>query len=349
MNPSDMSPSRRRFLQAMGLGAGSLFLPSRALASTGPATRIVFFVTGHGTVYDNWRMRPSGEPEDTDWTFTGLSGLSANQWSPILAPLQPHASKLTILDGLTYAPSILAATNEHDEGHATCLTGANVVEVPGAIGIADGPSLDQIIGATKNTPFRSLEFTHRYGWSPCFDAGGQRIPMEGEPREAWFRLFGGPGAGSTPSTTAERVAARQASVLDAAANRFDWLLPRLSTEDRNKVETHRDLVRDLEAQIDALSQGLTCTPPGQPDHGDYWYDSVAGMNAWSDLIAAALACGLTDVVTMRIGDIDNGEIGAPPGDMHNDYGPAFDPGGKYLYFLSARAVNWTFNNFEFSC
>ena len=319
MNPSRPTPSRRHFLQALGLTAGSLFLPSRGLANVGaPATRILFFVTGHGTVYDNWRMRPTGEPEDADWTFSGLSGLAPSDWSPILAPLQPYASKLSILDGLAYGPSILAATNEHDEGHATCLTGANVVPLDGAIGIADGPSLDQIIGATKSTPFRTLEYTLRYGWSPCFDASGQRIPMEGESREAWLRLFGGVGGSSSPLTSAERVAARQGSVLDAAANRFDWLLPRLGAEDRAKLETHRDLIRDLEAQIGAVS-GLTCTDPGEPEHGDYWYDSVAGLNAWFDLSTAALACGLTDVITIRAGDIDNAEIGAPPGDLHNDY------------------------------
>jgi len=46
-------------------------------------------------------------------------------------------------------------------------------------------------------------------------------------------------------------------------------------------------------------------------------------------------------------NIDEGVSHKITGDMYNDYNPVFDPGGKYLYFISDRAINWTFNNFEF--
>ncbi len=46
-------------------------------------------------------------------------------------------------------------------------------------------------------------------------------------------------------------------------------------------------------------------------------------------------------------NIDEGVSHKVTDDMHNDYNPVFDPGGKYLYFISDRAINWTFNNFEF--
>ncbi|MBN1164934.1 MAG: PD40 domain-containing protein [Candidatus Krumholzibacteriota bacterium] len=35
-------------------------------------------------------------------------------------------------------------------------------------------------------------------------------------------------------------------------------------------------------------------------------------------------------------------------DFHHDYDPVFDPGGKYLYFLSDRTINIQFTNFEFN-
>jgi tricorn protease len=35
------------------------------------------------------------------------------------------------------------------------------------------------------------------------------------------------------------------------------------------------------------------------------------------------------------------------GDLHNDFSPVFDPGGKYLYFCSSRMANFSFNRYEF--
>lgn len=310
-----MSPTRRQILQALGLTAGSLFLPSRGLATTAtPPRRILFFMSSHGTVYDNWKMRPGGVPDDQDWT-ADLTALATPEWSPILAPLAHHASKLMILDGLAHGPSIPSATNEHDEGHATVLTGDLPVLVPGGIAIASGPSLDQVLGATRTTPFRTLEYTVRYGWSPCFDAQGNRIQMEGNTMDAWDRLFGG-GIGSQATPTAGLVEARQHSVMDAAAGRFNALIPTLSGDDRIKLETHRDLIRDLEGQLQAL-QGLVCDAPDRPT--SYNPPALEQMTAFQHMAVSAMACGLTDIVTIRAGDVTNADINAPAGDLHNDY------------------------------
>ena len=46
-------------------------------------------------------------------------------------------------------------------------------------------------------------------------------------------------------------------------------------------------------------------------------------------------------------NIDEGVSHKVTGDMHNDYNPVFDPGGKYLYFISDRSINFSFNSFEF--
>lgn len=320
--------NRRQLLQALGLTAGSLFLPSLGLAcGTTPVRRILFYITNHGTVYDNWKMRPGGLPEDQDWV-ADLTTMTQAEFSPILAPLSHHASKLLVLDGLAHCPSIVTATNEHDEGNATCLTGDLPVTVAGGIAVSSGPSLDQIIGANKNTAFRSLEYSLRGGWSTCFNASGQRIPMEGEPLAGFNRLFGtaGPGTGG-PTTTAERVAMRQSSVLDAAAQRFSATLPTLGMEDRAKLELHRDLIRDLETQLQTAG-GLTCDPQVAPGGGSFWSAPAQGMAAFQQLAAAAFSCGLTDVVTLRAGDIRNEDIGAPAGNLHNDFAhnTHLDPG-----------------------
>src|SRR5262249_52203651 len=69
--------SRRPILTALGLGAGSLFLPSlrgRGLVHAGPTEppkRLILISTGHGTVRTNWTMRPAGlvGAEIADWEF----------------------------------------------------------------------------------------------------------------------------------------------------------------------------------------------------------------------------------------------------------------------------------------
>ncbi len=64
---------RRSLLKGgLGLGLGALALPSllprgaRAEAP-GPVKRLLILMTEHGTVYDNWRMRPGCMPDYQDW------------------------------------------------------------------------------------------------------------------------------------------------------------------------------------------------------------------------------------------------------------------------------------------
>ena len=70
-----MNMRRRKFLQATGLGAGSLLLPSlfdRRGASAGPVPgavpRIVFCFAEHGVVRENWAML-RGNPDAGRWDY----------------------------------------------------------------------------------------------------------------------------------------------------------------------------------------------------------------------------------------------------------------------------------------
>ena len=306
-------PSRRTLLQALGLSTGSLFLPSRGLAAAAPARRIVFFVTGHGTVYDNWKMRPGGQADDVDFEVD-LTTLSQGEFSPILAPLHRHAGKLLVLDGLAHVGSIATAFNEHEEGHATCLTGSLPIPVDGSLGRPESASVDQLLAASATTPFRSLEYSVIGGWPVNFDDLGNAIPLESDPVAAWNRLF--PAGTGGLDTTADRVARNQHRVLDLAKQRFDALAPRLSADDRIKLEAHRDLVGDLENQVLAL-QSIACEPIDQPTSS--WPEPLDEMEAFQGLAVAALSCGLTDIVTIRGGQLSPETIGAPPGDLHADY------------------------------
>lgn len=319
--------SRRTLLQALGLGAGAAFLPSllpgRARAdSPGAARRIIFFVTSHGTVYKNWRMRPAAQPDDQDWEF-GLGATPQEQWSPILAPLYAHRDKLLVLDGVANGAGSISGINEHESGHASALTGRVAKDVEGSLALPDGPSVDQVIAEHLGADniVRSLEYSIG-GWPVCFDELGQTIPYEGSPQEAYKRIFpNGPEDPDLDPTEAQRIVAAQPSVLDLVGERYEALYPKLSSADRTKIEQHRALIRDLELQLAGLAD-VDCEVPQPPGPNPMWgaptYPAEMA-SVFFGLTQVALSCGLTQVVTIRHDTMFNETVGAPPGDLHNDF------------------------------
>lgn len=317
---------RRTFMQALGLGAGSLAFHSwgpKAIAqASGQAKRIVFYVTSHGTVYDNWKLRPAGQGDDVDFE-ADLTGLQSDQFSSILAPLHPLREHLLILDGVANCAGRVLGLNEHDMGHASILTGQLPREVPGALAQSQGPSIDQVLaGHLPNPgPFASLEYGIG-GQSPCFDATGAAIPMPSDPWQAHQRLFGAssPGSGSSP-TPAQTLSASQASVLDLVGQRYAQLQTKLSAKDRQKLEQHRALVFDLEQSLKNL-QNLSCDGPPSPSGRPQW--DTANWPSWHEdvyfgLSSVALSCGLSKVITIRHDQIPNATVDIGPGDLHNDF------------------------------
>ncbi len=319
--------NRRQLLQALGLSAAGLLLPSRTRAAAPPAARrLLLYVTSHGTVYDRWRLRPGvrGDAEDFELDLGTLAG---SGWSPILAPLQAHARKLLVLDGIGNGCGIVTQYNEHEEGHASILTGRLSQPLYGALGRPDGPSIDQAIGAARATPFRTLEWAVG-GWAVNYDELGQPLPYEGDPIAAFDRVFGGGFVPTTP--TGEIVQKHQLRAIEAARARYDALGRRLSSEDRIKLEQHRDLLDELAGRMESLA-ALRCEVPSRPAPVMPWGDPAypqERIEAFQDLALAVFSCGLTDVLTLRADTMFNETVGAPPGDLHNDFAhnTEIDPG-----------------------
>ena len=122
-------PMNRRSLlkAALGLSAGSLFLPSRlrrAHAQAAPPKRVVFFYTQHGTVYPTWRMRQANLPETADFEFP-LAPLDQAAWVRALTDISSDeqlreglrkAGKMRVasFSWLDTARGLCAVFNEHD-------------------------------------------------------------------------------------------------------------------------------------------------------------------------------------------------------------------------------------------
>jgi hypothetical protein len=139
-------------------------------------------------------------------------------------------------------------------------------------------------------------------------------------RGAFARLFPPTNGGGATLSTADRVRAAQGSVLDVVAGQYDALLPRLSGEDRQKLQLHRDLIRSAEQRVQQL-QRLQCVRPDEPSVDDdfshlAFYESR--FDAFVDIATAALACDLTRVVTIQMSQLRNDHVGIA-GDVHADY------------------------------
>ena len=61
-------------------------------------------VSQHGGWMPTWAMNPAGNPSDAVWQ-QDITGLTAQEFSPSLAPLQPFADRMIAPDGsLVYLP-----------------------------------------------------------------------------------------------------------------------------------------------------------------------------------------------------------------------------------------------------
>jgi hypothetical protein len=309
--------NRREFLAALGLGSGSLFLPSlfdgHARAAEAPR-RFVVFYTQNGTWHDGWKMRRPGLSEDTRWSFD-LTESTEAEFSAQLAPLFPYRDRISVVDGLALvsAEADVAGILRHEIGQVHSLTGSMVELVAGRAfgGVA---SIDQRIADVVARPdrLRSLELAvGDPASSVSYRDRLQLLPYEQRPEIVFQRMFGLLGSG----TTADAFVREQGSVLDRTAERYAALAQRLSGDDRAKLETHRDLVRDLEARVRGLASA-TCTAPALPG-GNVGYRE--DFTTLVGLTTAAMACDLVRVVSIELGDIPGELLGEAGTDIHDEY------------------------------
>jgi hypothetical protein len=329
MSRSPYILNRRRFMSALGLTAGSLMLPSlpgrRAFAQSG-TKRVLFYITPHGTVPGRWNMRQSGR-DDEEYDFP-LGGLSEAEFSDILRPLHRHRDKLLVVDGLarmvTYAEGDRGAPdiNRHHLAQAHLLT--NTWAYQGAETARGGAlSIDQEIGDAVGQPgrwkSRVYGFNHQHAYN--YLGANQPAPRQESAGEAFADILGlapDPTDSGEP-TREDMIRDARASVLDMASEEFATLLPKLSSSDREKLERHRSLVRDLEV-------GLSVAPPIGCDPSFSEQGHI--IDQFSRLSTLAFACDLTRVVTIVTQDIPGNEFDAAPGlDIHQDIAHASDENG----------------------
>lgn len=279
-------PTRRHFLA--GLGATALAAPftrlltGTARADDAVAKRLLVFFTPNGTVPD--RLWPTGS--GSSFSFAADSAFE---------PLAPIQDKVTILRGLDFHN----ATN-HEGGMAAMLTNGG-----GAGTATQGMSLDQLVAAHigGSTRFASLELgvqTSAWGGSTqtrmSYAGPGQFVTPDDNPVNMYQRLYGDLLGGPEE---AARLRARRGSILDVVNDELADLHSRVGVEERMKLEAHMDAIFAMEQGLDEVT---TCEPGVAPSFpgGVYANDNFPLIGASQiDHAVAALACGMTNVVSLQ--------------------------------------------------
>ncbi len=317
--------NRRQFIQATGLGASTLFLPSvqngAAFAQTAaaPAKRLIVFFSQLGTWHPDWKIHPAGKPTDSFWELN-LSGMAEDEFSKALKPLYPYRDRTVMIDGLAMASAELDQTDaRHAKGQVHALTGANISLVDGIV-LGSAKSIDQRIAEeiADFNRWKSLEIgVGTETFNIAFSGDKQTLPFEMNPANLYRRLF--VNSGLTGDGPAGISLTGRGRILDRLRTQYATLTGTLSTEDARKLQVHQSLIETIEQRVSNLAN-LTCAnPPGLPQNFEEYQ---AQYQAYVPMITAALSCDMTRVISIQMGELSKMEVLGTPGDLHDEHSHA---------------------------
>jgi hypothetical protein len=274
--------SRRAFLRTVGASAALLPLleSERALGAMPGAfpKRLVTIAWSNGVA------QPDFYPPGADPTA-----------NVIMQPLAALKAKVTMVAGLDY--KIMLDGGHTYDGHfsfPTMFTGT-YKNLGGQNSAATGASIDQVVSDAVakqvNLPMPLMSITTQ-GRSTSYRSDGSINTGETQVERLFTTLFA---SKALPTSQVAALTARRKSVLDYVTTELTGFGTRLGTDDRAKIATHLDSIRQVEASLTATAGSATCTPPADPGA---LTDYQAVTKAFSDMVAMALRCDLTRSVSL---------------------------------------------------
>jgi len=249
--------SRRTFLQ--GAAGAAVGLPLLESIGAGPLqaqsakslTRFLSFHTSCGV--------------DTDRFWPSIGALSEASFNgKATAALAPYASRILIPRGVHGYP--VGTWTGHTEGTTQALTAA-----PNANGLAQNKSIDQVIAAALNPQGRPSLVVRPGGRdlgvaafnSISYTGPGQMANAESNPFRAYRSMMGmgttAPAPAAGGDEAAQRLLKERQSVVDLVREEFQELKRiDLSQADRDKLDQHFQLVRDVENAMSGSPAVVAC-------------------------------------------------------------------------------------------
>lgn len=248
-------------------------------------------------------------------------------WPHEFGPLTPDNLAGRVLEELVdYSDKLLVVKNinmenfPYNDGHARgalqCLTARGPVESnQGGDSEANGESLDHRIGRELNANGNDSLFLYagRKGWlgGPCISrrsAEERRSALD--PLVAYQTMVGQVG-GLSPEAI-ELLVQRNRSVNDLVRDQLKGLMssPRLSSNDRQRLDLHLSSIRDLETTLSCrMSQSQEMELDGlgniyESTNGD---ELLAAVRVHMDIAVLAVACGYTRSVAIQVGSGNDAE------------------------------------------
>ncbi len=257
--------SRRTLLQGAGAALGLPLLDAMVPAATAlaatpaaPAPRMGFIYFPHGAVMDRW------SPQQTGTAFT---------MTPILKPLEPYRSQMTIVSGLRNKGGESGDPHGIMAGTWLSCFGTKGREAGGDLGVSADQLAARAFGG--GTPLPSLEIAGEGGATACgtgavgcgfggttaFRTPLQPLPMENNPRKVFYQMFG------RGDTSEERAAilADSGSVLDYVRESSRQLEQQIGAADRRVLGDYLDSVREVESRIQKLTAATKTSTVKLPD------------------------------------------------------------------------------------
>lgn len=305
--------SRRTVLKGAGVTIALPLLDAMipagtALAQTAaaPSSRLGFVYFPHGALYDQWTPTKTGSNPDLPF---------------ILQPFEPVRDYVTVVSGLRNKGG--ESSNPHGIIEETWLNCVSPRSRNAKTGV--GVTVDQIAARHmgKETTLPSMELCGEPGGMISFRTPEQPLPMESNPRKAFYSMFG---QGDTKEER-EAILTNTGSLLDYVREATASLNRRLDAGDRARVNEYLDSVREIEGRVQKLEENarsLRDDLPGAPLGPPEEFGSL--LDIQFEMIALSFQTNRTRVATMKM--VEEASMRTYPNlDVHEAFHPTSHWGG----------------------
>ena len=305
--------SRRTVLKGAGATIALPLLDAMIPAGTAlaqtpavSAPRLGFVYFPHGALQDEWQPTRTGR--DFDFPF-------------ILKPLEPLRDYVTVVSGLRNKGG--ESSSPHGIIEETWLNCVSPRKRDPKTGV--GVTVDQIAARHlgKDSSLPSLELCGEPGGMVSFRTPGQPLPMESNPRKAFYAMFG------QGDTKQERQAILEgtSSLLDYVRQSTATLNRRLDAADKARVSDYLDSVREVERRVQKLeenSRSLRDDLPGAPLGPPEDFGELLGIQF--EMLALSWQTNRTRVATLKM--VEEASMRTYPNlDVHEAFHPTSHWGG----------------------